>query len=88
MPAGLQAWNASGEIAIDTSDEVGRIRGTFTQTTNTSGSQAISKVTGESYFAFMTLTSANGKGTIVLTATGFDWTFNGTGTARVFYGVY
>lgn len=88
MPAGLQAWDATGAVTIDTTDEVGRIRGTFTQTTNTSGSQAISKVAGESYFAFMTLTSADGKGTITLTATGFNWTFNGVGTCRVFYGVY
>ena len=87
MPAGLQAWDANGEITLDTTQRVGRFKDKLDITTTGTGSVSYSKAAGEIYFAFMVLTDPTGRGTITITATGFDWTFTSPGTATVFYGI-
>ena len=87
MPAGLQAWDANGQVTLDTTQRVGRFKNKVEIATTGSGSVTYTKAAGEIYFAFMTLTDPAGRGTITITSTGFNWTFTSPGTATIFYGI-
>ena len=96
MPAGFQAWDASGNTVVDLSTRLGRILGVHT-TGSSNGSITNAGLAQGTPFALVSQpnsTVANGgtfypSPTVSFSGTTMSWTFPGTGApSTIVYGVY
>lgn len=87
MGAGLQVWNAAGQLIFDTPDRMGRIVGSLTTTSGGSGSQTFTVPAGCTPFWFST-TSSQIYGTPAVSISGGTISWSGGGASTIFYGYY
>jgi hypothetical protein len=91
MAAGLQVWDASGNLIFDTPDRVGRIVGSLTTTAGGGGSQNFTVPTGCTPFWFSNTDSQiNGTPAVSVSVSGTTCTvsWSGGGASTIFYGYY
>lgn len=101
MSAGLQIWNASGVLTLDTSDRIGRIKG-VSHVTGTAGSAAVDMSDGVPWwsfqpdFLFKHISNVTPPPIVTINSSGISWTYSSTAgmnypnpiTGWLFYGVY
>ena len=93
MPQGLQIWDASGNLILDTSNRIGRVLGVVTLDGNTSSSETNDGLlTGTPFYMVVFLGSfATYSPTISIASNVISWTMP-SGAAgnfyRLVYGVY
>lgn len=84
MGAGLQVWNAAGQLIFDTPDRMGRITGVVT--VSSAGSLTIAVPTGCTPFWFLSgAPSQSGVPSVSLSGNTLSWT---AAPATIFYGYY
>jgi len=87
MGAGLQCWDASGHLIVDTSDRMGRICGSVTTTTGGTGTQTFTIPAGCTGFWFAsTVPDLAGSPNISLSGGTLTWT--GGAKTTIFYGYF
>lgn len=87
MGAGLQVWDALGNLIFDTPDRVGRIVGTITTTAGGSGSQAFTVPSGCTPFWFAS-NNSRVYGCPSVTISGGTLSWSGGDATTIFYGYY
>ncbi|WP_176086969.1 hypothetical protein [Martelella sp. HB161492] len=92
MTAGLQTFDASGRIVLDTTSRTGRVIG-VTTITGTSGSHSDAGLaTGTPFFFLATTSPAVAKAvTVTISGTTISWTIasdQASGSYPLVYGVY
>lgn len=93
MPSGMQMWDPSGNLIIDTSMHLGRILGIASLSGPTNGSQSNSGLATGTPFWILTCLSASSVRQPVISVSGttISWDFEGAGAGlswRLVYGVY
>lgn len=88
MPQGLQVWDASGNVLLDTSVDIGRVMGTISVSANSNSYQDISGInSGETLWVALLSVGALGKNQVwVTTNSRVNWNVVNAGT--ILYGVY
>jgi hypothetical protein len=101
MSAGLQIWNASGVLILDTSHRLGRIKGTV-QLKGQGGSVACDMSDGTPFWSFQPdflyahISNVTPPPIINISTTGISWSYSSTSglsfpnpiTGWLFFGVY
>jgi hypothetical protein len=87
VPAGLQVWDASGNLIFDTPDRIGRIVGSITTTAGSSGSVSFTVPSGCTPFWFSS-TAAQLGGSPKVTISGGTISWSAAGETTIFYGYY
>jgi len=102
MTAGLQIWNAAGQLMLDATQRVGRIKGSvYIPNNGLSGSQAADLSGGTPFFSFqpdflfMHINANSPPPQISISSTGVSWVFSGSAgsffypvSGWLFYGVF
>lgn len=91
MGAGLQVWDAAGNLIFDTPDRMGRIVNSTTTTAGVSGSLTYTVPTGCTPFWFSTTASQlNGTPKVTVSVSGTTCTLSwaGGGATTIYYGYY
>lgn len=88
MPQGLQAWDASAGLILDTSQDVGRVLGAISVSANSNSYQDITGInSGETLWVALLSVGALGVNqTWVTTNSRVNWDVVNAGT--ILYGVY
>jgi hypothetical protein len=96
MPQGLQIWDATGTIILDTTDRLGRIIGSFTITNGMTGTLTPAKQADERFFIMGYATGGiqaqcypyTTFGMIDPAGPNLFYYASGSGSAQIYYGVY
>jgi len=90
MTAGLQIWNASGQLTLDATQRVGRIKGSQ-QITGGSGSISMDLSSGTPFwsfqpdFLFMHINGNSPVPVVSISSTGISWTYSPPPTTSYLY---
>ncbi|SDR19272.1 hypothetical protein SAMN05443245_3447 [Paraburkholderia fungorum] len=90
MTAGLQIWNASGQLLLDATSRVGRIKGSQ-QISGGSGSIAMDLSSGTPFWSFQPdflFAHINGNSpvpVVSISSTGISWTYSSPPTTSYLY---
>lgn len=92
MPQGLQVWNASGQLIVDVTDNLGRVLGIANVTGGAAGSVTHAGFAqGTGFWMLMGVNSyALPAPAFSLSGTTLSWTWpdGGSGSFKLVYGVY
>lgn len=90
MPAGLQVWDAAGNLIFDTADRAGRVLGSVTTTTGAAGSITNAALSQGTPFALVEPLDTLAAGDYVPVATFGGTTMSWTAgyACLILYGVY
>lgn len=87
MGAGLQVWNAAGQLVFDTPDRIGRIVGVVNATANSAGSVTYTVPSGCTPFWFSsTVQDLTGIPSVTISGATISW--SSAAATTIFYGYY